>query len=225
MDCKNIVLEIISILVSAVATLAAAYFGAKFAFDFQNRKNAENADLAMVKGANLAIFELMRLHHNLTAIQKQHIEPELSNEGRHFSILPSTSQISHLNINFSDLAFLLSSSDPNFLNELALTQSEINATIDLINARSNFHFAEFQPLLQLHQAALGELTSVRKMEEIVGVRATQMLRGLTDTMIRDVPSALSILSEDVGTLHRLTKAMYPKHSVVRMEFTHVRTET
>jgi hypothetical protein len=218
MTCFEIAIELLGIAASAIVTLAAAYFGAKFAFDFQNRKNKEDADLATVKGANLAIFELMRGHHNLTALQKQFIEPELGKPDKHFRILPSTSAIPHLNLNFSDLAFLLSSSDPNFLNELALAQSEINTTIDVVNARSQFHLNEFQPLLQAHHAEIGETTTLRMLEETIGVRATQMLRGLTESMITNVAEALPILVKSVARLHALTKAIYPTRAVVRMEF-------
>ena len=223
-NCMELLVQLVIALLTAVATLAAAYFGAKFAFDFQNRKNEENEVKGTVKAANMAIFALMRSHHELTAIKKQYIEPNVNDEDRHFSIPPSSSPIPHLDLSFNDLSFLLSSKDPNLLNELALTQSEINATIDVVNARSTFHMTEFQPLLEIHHIRLSQASNVHEMEEIIGVRATHTLRSITDAMVHNVPVALEILAKDADQLYRITKSIYPSHGVVRMTFKRTETE-
>jgi len=225
MACAEFWLQVVIAALSAAATLSAAYFGAKFAFDFQNSKSAEEQDWATVKGANLAIFELMRTHHNLTAIKRQFIDPLRNDEDRHFSILPSTSHLTHLNINFADLAYLLSSTNPNLLNELALTQAEINGTVDLVNRRSDFHLTEFQPLLERHHAQLGETTSLRRMEEIIGIRSTQLLRALTDAMIINVDDGLEILTKEIAELNKVTKTMFSGHLIIRMDRPSLRPET
>lgn len=218
MTCMEIIVQIVIAGFTAVATLAAAYFGAKFAFDFQNRKNEENEVKATVKSANMAIFALMRSHHELTAVNKQYIEPNVNDEDRHFSILPSSSNIPHLDLQFNELSFLLSSSDPNLLNNLALTQSEINSTIDVVNARSTFHLTELQPLLEIHHERLSQISSLQEMESVIGVRATHTLRSVTDAMIENVPTALQILANDADQLYKITKGIYPSHGVVRMTF-------
>lgn len=214
----EIIVQISTAVVTTLATLAAAYFGAKFAFDFQNRKNSENEINATVKAANMAVFALMRSHHELTAIKKQYIDPNVDDEDRHFSILPSSSPVPHLDLSFNDLSFLLSSNNPNLLNDLALTQSEINATVDVVNARSKFHLTEFQPLLELHHQRLSQVSDLAEMEEVIGIRVTHTLRSVTDSMVHNVGAALQILSNDADELYKITKSMYPTHGVVRMTF-------
>ena len=224
MTDTEIIVQVAIAFLTTLATLAAAYFGAKFAFDFQNRKNSENELNATVKAANMAIFALMRSHHELTAIKKQYIDPNVDDEDRHFSILPSSSPVPHLDLAFNDLSFLLSSKRPNVLNELALTQSEINATIDVVNARSRFHLTEFQPLLELHHQRLRKVSDLAEMEGVLGIRATHTLRTATDSMVHNVGAALQILSNDADELYKITKNMYPTHGVVRMTFKRPVTE-
>lgn len=224
MTATEIIVQISIAVVTTLATLAAAYYGAKFAFDFQNRKSSENEVNATVKAANMAVFALMRSHHELTAVKKQYIDPSINDEDRHFSILPSSSVVPHLDIAFNELSFLLLSHNPNLLNELALTQSEINATIDVVNARSRFHITEFQPLLDLYHQRLSQVSNLAEMEEIVGVRATHTLRSATDSMINNVGAALEMLANQADQLHEITKSMYPAHGVVRMTFKRPETE-
>jgi hypothetical protein len=214
----EIIVQISIAVITTLATLAAAYFGARFAFDFQNRKNTENEVNATVKAANMAIFALMRSHHELTAIKKQFIDPNIDDEDRHFSILPSSSAVPHLDLEFNELSFLLSSNNPNHLNELALTQSEINATIDVVNARSKFHLTEFQPLLELHHQRLTQVSNLAEMEEVVGIRVTHMLKSATEAMVVNVSAALVCLGKDADLLYQITKQMYPAHGIVRMTF-------
>ena len=188
-------------IVTTLSTLAAAYFGAKFAFDFQNRKNSDNEIKEAVKAANMAVFALMRTHHELTAVFEQYIKPHIDDEYRHFSIPASSSVVPYLNLEFNELSFILSSKSPNLLNELALTQSEINATIDAVNARSKFHLAEFQPLLEKHHERLSQASDLEDFEQVVGVRATHSLRKVTESMVANVPTALEILKNEADQLY------------------------
>lgn len=214
----EIAIQIIVAILTAAATLAAAYFGAKFAFAFQNRKNEEDEVTSTVKAANMAIFSLMRSHHELTAVKLQYIDPNIEDEDRHFSILPSSSPIQHLDLEFDQLSYLLSSGDPNLLNELALAQSEINSTIDVVNARSRFHIVEFQPLLDAHPERLRRVVGLEDLEGIVGARVTHTLRSVTNSMVDSVPIALGLLASTVDKLHKTTKVMFPTHGVVHMTF-------
>jgi hypothetical protein len=218
MTCIEMAIQLIIAAFSAATTLAAAYFGAKFAFDFQNRKDEVRRVAETIKAANMAIFALMRSHHELTAVKLQYIDPNVDDEDRHFSILPSSSPVPHLNLEFNQLSYLLSSSDPNLLNELALVQSEINATIDVVNARSKFHITEFQPLLDNHIERVRQASGLEELEIIVGERVTLTLKSTTDSVIQSIPDAMMILATTVDKLHKATKAMFPDQGVVRMTF-------
>jgi len=61
--------------VPALATLLAAFYGAKFAFQFQKEKEEENGKEKKILDGNLAIFNLMRMANTLLVYRKQFIEP------------------------------------------------------------------------------------------------------------------------------------------------------
>ncbi len=59
--------------IPALATLLAAFYGAKYAFKFQIDKEAENKRKLDLVSANSAIFTLMRMANALVVYQKRHI--------------------------------------------------------------------------------------------------------------------------------------------------------
>lgn len=210
--------DLVIAVLTAVATLAAAYYGAKYAFELQNRKLREDRKNTEAEAANYALFQLALAHHEFRAIDKDFIAPHLTAADRHFSISPSVSITPKLDLNFSSLSFLLRSSDPDLLNRLALAQLHINSHADLINKRNEIHVNELQVVLHDKEAEFQSVTSLAEYERIFGTRLTHIMRDLTDEMITGNPVTLKLIKDTMAELGKVAKTMFTTHDFIAMKW-------
>jgi len=129
----------LSAILSALATLAAAFFGAKYAFDLQERRQARDTVLQQVTAANRLISALSRTRNKFVAFRAQFIEPHRGDSIRHFRIQP-VSGVSGLGlrVDYDALDFFFASEDPDFLGRLSMVEQEVISTVELIEQRSHF---------------------------------------------------------------------------------------
>jgi len=86
--------------VPALATLLAAFFGAKYAFQFQNEKEErQNIEKNLLNG-NLAIFDLMRMANTLLVYRKQFVDPFRDKPSAFLEMPPSLDLLEN-DINFN----------------------------------------------------------------------------------------------------------------------------
>jgi hypothetical protein len=96
----------IDAILTSITTLAAAFFGAKYAFKLQLINHDQKVTKEQVEAGNKAIFELIRTFNQFYAIRNQLIEEHRNNSGRHLLILPMIGNIHIIQLNFDDLAFI-----------------------------------------------------------------------------------------------------------------------
>ena len=152
MTCIEMLTKTIEILAASIATLAAAYFGAKYAFSLQNEKEKRASDATDVKAANSAIFELARTYNKFLAIKKQFIDEHRGKAERHLMIMPVAGMSwEPPKFNYDTISFLFRSSDPNLLGTLSLVEQEIASTL-LISPDPQPRVAGFAPPAAQHGA-------------------------------------------------------------------------
>lgn len=134
--------------IPALATLVAAYYGAKFAFQFQNDKELIAEKKHNIISANTAIFTLSRMANKLFIYQRDIIEPFL-NKATAFIEMPPTLDIDkeHIKLNIETLYFLLQTNDRNILGEVLIEEERYRSAIDAINKRSQLHLEEVHQFL------------------------------------------------------------------------------
>jgi len=95
--------------VPALATLLAAFFGAKYAFQFQkDKEEVKNREKNILNG-NLAIFNLVRMANTLFVYRKQFIEPFRSKPTAFLEMPPSLDLLEDdIKFNTDDLFFYYS---------------------------------------------------------------------------------------------------------------------
>lgn len=217
MNCIEILTKTVEILAASVATLAAAYFGAKYAFSLQNEKEKRASDAADVKSANSAIFELARTYNKFLAIKKQFIDEHRGRAERHLMIMPVAGMSwDPPKFNYDTISFLFRSSDPNLLGTLSLVEQEIASTLDLIKQRSAMHVDVLQPTVERLSQRIGDQVTLRQIEDELGQRLAATLKMSTDFMIQGVDNVLAGCIEHMAKIKSETDKIYPGHVVIRM---------
>lgn len=212
----DMIVDALLAIASAAATLVAAYYGAKFAFDFQNSQQEKKIAKGDVSNVNIAILNLLATHHHLTQYKKHFVELNLSQPDRHFSILPISVTLPRLTADLDKIAFLINTSDPRIIHGFSLAVIDINLTVDLIAARSDFHANELQPRLEALEPQIRIAASLQEMEAMLGPRVTQTLKHLTEMMIEYLNHSLPLIETTICKLHSATKEVYPDHLVAKM---------
>ncbi|MCJ0826550.1 hypothetical protein MQC88_11410 [Luteimonas sp. 50] len=207
---------LINLVVTPVATLAAAYAGARIAFGFQSKKDHENEISQNVRAANTTIFQLVRFAYLFHVIEKQYIAEHRNNQARHFQIDAGMEYgIEELHINFDSLAFLFNSPKPDLLRTLAAVQLEINATVGVIRQRQHWHVEKFQ--VAMDSVPVGVALTSNEVEALVGERIAITLKKQTDDIIEGVDASIAGLRSHIDNLRDVVKAMYPAHGVVFLQ--------
>lgn len=217
MTCIEIISKSAEILFSSLATLAAAYFGAKYAFKLQSDKDKRASDATDVKSANSVIFELARTFNKFIAIKKQFIDEHREKEERHLIIMPVAGMSwEPPRFNYDSISFLFKSSDPNLLGTLSLVEQEIASTLDVIKQRSTMHVEVLQPTIERLSQEVGEQVSLRQVEDALGQRLATTLRMSTTFMVDGVDNVLVGCKEHIEKIKAETQRLYPGHTVIGM---------
>lgn len=135
--------------IPSLATLVAAFYGAKFAFQFQNDKERKESKSRNVVNGNSSIFALMRMANKLASFQRQVINPFRTSPAGLLAI-PATNQLEKddIKLNIEKLYFLLDTADKNLLGEVMIEEERYRSAIEAINMRSRLHMSEVQPKLE-----------------------------------------------------------------------------
>lgn len=217
MTCIEIITKAAEIFFTSLATLAAAYFGAKYAFKLQSDKDKRASDAADVKSANSVIFELARTFNKFIAIKKQFIDEHRGKAERHLMIMPAAGMSwEPPRFNYDSISFLFKSSDPNLLGTLSLVEQEIASTLDVIKQRSTMHVEVLQPTIERLSQQVGEQVSLRQIEDALGQRLATTLRMSTTFMVDGVDNVLAGCKEHIEKIKAETQHLYPGHTVIGM---------
>ncbi|WP_154650032.1 hypothetical protein [Methylophilus methylotrophus] len=203
--------------IPALATLVAAYYGAKFAFEFQNQKELEIEKKNNLIAINKAIFTLSRMANDLFVYQRDYINL-VRDEKEAFLKLRPTSQYDKelFKLDIESLSFLLNTDFRNLLSEIAIEGERYIAAIEAINLRSNIHLNEIQPKLENagFKNGLSITISDADLELILGNRLLSMLKETTEQVITHVDSTIESLKLVADRLKDSMKTIYPDQKII-----------
>ncbi len=198
----------------AMATLMAAYFGAKYAFDLQAEKEKEIIKQRNVVNANLTIFNILRMINNLLNYQQQIINPVRDKPTSFLEMSPTLpSEKDKISLNIEMLSFLLSTNNPNILGELSIEDSRYQRAVDAIKERSRIHFSEAQPLLEKAGIIQGGDYLFKDIEKASGNRLYTTLQQSTKQIIEHVDGAIDSLRKVGNELRKAIEDLYPEEKI------------
>lgn len=212
---ESIITATVTVLVTGIATIFAAKYGATLAFELSAKKERDEIKNINRADGNIAVFILGRMITELDAYRKDCIEPNRAYEFAFLAIRP-TLTIEKLKLNIEGLYFLLETDEANLLGELALTEQWYRITIDAINERSRIHREEAQPRLEKGGFIQGQTPTI-KAPPLLGERLCFILKDATDTMIKGVDDTIDRLKLYAEQLAKCLKKNFPEGKTIRIE--------
>ena len=205
--------------VPSLATLLAAFYGAKFAFQFQSEKEENKNKEKHILDGNMAIFNLMRMANTLFVYRNQFIEPFRGRPTAFLEMPPSLDLLEdNINFNAENLFFLLNSDEINFIGELAVEKSRFQSALDAINYRSRVHIIEVQPTLEKAGIVQGGDYTFQQIEEILGERLHHTIKQATDQVITHVDETISSLKSAGDKLSNILRITFPGERIISFKF-------
>ncbi len=200
---------------AALATILAAYFGAKYAFDCQNNKETENTKRKNILNGNVVIFNISRMINYLLGFQKQVIDT-VRTKPNAFLIMPPTILISKedISVDLSSIYYILDTEDINLLGELSTELSKYIKTLDVINERSRIHIREVQPILKKAGIVHDGDYSLEQIKAVLGDRLYVTMQGGTKQVIEYVDNTLLSLQEVGSKLTQSLKKQFPDEAII-----------
>lgn len=204
--------------VPALATLVAAFYGAKYAFQFQRAKEKDDEKKRNVINSNAAIFTLIRMICTLRDIQKQVIEPARNVPFRFIQMRPALRFIKdEIELNIESMYFLLETEDKTLLSELVMESDRYHSAIGTYNERSRIHREDVQPLLERAGFVQGGIYSSETIKTMLGDRLYITIQQATDATIEQVDETLISLNIFADKLRTCLKKQYPDETIIRFE--------
>lgn len=198
----------------AIATLLAAFFGAKFAFEFQRDKEREDSKKRNIVNGNIAIFNIVCMANTLMNFQKQFIEPIRNSSTAFLDMCPALHiQRDDMKLSIETLYFLLETNDRNLLGELRFEELRYQKAVDAINERSQMYI-EVQLLLEKSGIAKGVNYSFEQIEKMLGSRLYTIMQQKTDQIINHVDQTIPSLKQIADKLKTSLKKQYPNETII-----------
>lgn len=202
-------------IVDPLITLAAAFFGAWYAFKLHDERDKRARSERNVMAANRAVFEILRHCNRLVTFRKQFLNEHQGDPNREYLIRPVAGlSWNPPSIDYDSLAFLFDSEQPNLLTEISLVEQAITSALDIIRQRSEFHVEKFQPVAEELERAHGPSFPLGLLRSTLGPRNTQVLKMLTDYTYECVDTAISEIEKVTKKLVEEARALYPGHVVI-----------
>ena len=206
-------------ILNPLATLIASFGGAWAAFRLQAIEKSRDADRSNIAALNRALMVMMQQVNELKIYQKDHIDPQRNNPGRHLAILPTLPlDLESLRFDFKSLDFLSSAAEQQLLFELSIEERRYVESLKSINARSEVILSEVQPVLM----AAGFEDSVAYTDAqfiaALGQPVYKKLQRLTDDVIRHVDLASESICLMRDRFRAVALKRYPKAKLVNFEF-------
>jgi len=201
--------EFLSSYIPSLATLVAAFYGAKYAFQFQKDKEIEDIKNRNVVNGNNSIFALSRMAGKLAGFQKQIINPIRNSPAKSLEMRATNHlEKDDIKLKMEGLYFLLGTDDRNLLAEVMVEEERYRSAIDAINLRSQLHLHEVQPLLERAGFVQGGQYPFEQIEGMLGPRLYATIFQATDDVIHHVDATVESIKSVSNKLTASLKKQY-----------------
>lgn len=196
----------------ALATLVAAFIGAKYAFDLQHQKEEkETIRKNLIKG-NLTIFNISRMIDNLRNYDDQVIKPVKNDKHRSLNMRPTLPIKDGISINAEDISFLFEH-EIDIVSDVSLGKAKYNTIFEAIQMRSKIHLEELQPKLEINGYSTEKYYTIDQLKGFIGERLFATLDESTTEIIELVDDGLKHLLLVASKLSQALMKTYPQEKI------------
>jgi hypothetical protein len=204
-------------IVPGVVTLAAAFFGAKYAFDLETAKTQREVESAQIAAGNRVIFALIRKYNKLLNFESQFLSAFRSDSSAFLQMPPLLELMKdEIAIDIESISFLLETEHRNLLGELSVGVAKYQSAIDAINARSRLHLAEAQPAIEKAKLIEGGDYTFKEIEDALGPRLYATLNQATTQVFEHTKETMNFLVDVTGKLTAALMEEFPGRSIISL---------
>lgn len=201
--------------IPALATLVAAFYGAKYAFQFQKDKELEEVKRRNIVNVNATIFTLSRMANELFLYQRDVIEPVRNSPACFIELRPTLElEKEIIQVDLEALYFLLETNHRNLVGEIVSLLTGYRTVIEAINKRSAIHLDSIQPTLEKAGLQSNGNYTIEEIKEFLGDRLYGTLVDSTDQVIEIVDEVLVSIKDSAKKLRVAALDLYPGENVI-----------
>jgi hypothetical protein len=202
--------------VSVAATLAAAFFGAYFAFSLTEKKESKLLRLQEGNALRHAQFILARQHNAVLVIK--HLMSQYENELDMAFRMPGylNPEYDDLKQRFEDLTFMLNAKEPNLLMELSIIQERFEQSMRALRIRSEFYVNKLQPAINKNNLH-GKYLNREEMESTLGKEVYHGIMQGADELVKLNLDCLKTIPPVFERLQKFSKGYLPEQSFLKWD--------
>ena len=202
-------------LLMAIATIAAAFGGARAAYEFQWKRLDSDRSEERLRALNSVQLSISRASHILEQIATDILEPHRNNQHRFISMPNSLEHnVDMMRLNPKKIAFVLDKHHANFLLRLSIVELNIVAAITTINERSKIHRKKVLPVLEQNKDFDFENLQEDEIVKLLGVRTFGSIWSITDCCYETIEKAIAELKDSPKELAAVSKGLYPNAAII-----------
>ena len=215
---SGVVVGISEVVLPAVSTLVAAFWGARYAFEPQVQKGDRETEDRKVGAINAANFALARKRSKLENIRLQSMEPWKADPAAFLNMPPLLDlEKDDIKVDVDALGFLFETEYVNLVGEITIAVAKYRSLIDSINQRSILHREQVQPALERAGIMARTHYTFEDIESALGQRLYVTLRQATDQSLEGLPAALAYLEAVSAALTAAGKKLYPHRRIMKVD--------
>jgi hypothetical protein len=201
-----------------IATLAAAFFGAFFAYKFNSDREEKKKNEVNLASANKAIFTVIRIFNYVHSYNNQFIRNGKSNPGFYITIRPSLSGFNKdWKIDYDSISFLIAKSKPEILIDLVELEELFDNFKEILATRNRMHVEEVHPLMESAGITDGAEVTMLDIDKVLGDRLSTMMKRITVSLIEETELLESKSEEVVHKLYDVMKDIFKVGNLIKME--------
>jgi hypothetical protein len=202
--------QLLPAFITAIATLLAAYFGAKFAFQNQATAQKKIENQRNKANASKTVIKLVEMVNHLASLEQQLILQKLgAGEFKFMAIISTDTTHMKVSIDEYEIFFLFDDDNINTLAEFSMVKARYYSLIEAINERSLLH-KEAQEIFTTRDIPDYSLLTLADIKSIIGDRHFYTLCSLTDDIIKLVPENVQKINDLIENINVLIKQHFPE---------------
>jgi len=212
-------MSILNLIITATATLLAAFLGALSAYKLQDNKEQRKEENNRKSSLNQTLFIILRQYNALLGIERE-IKKYKNDPGRAINMPAlAINDYADLSYDLESLYFIfdLEGVDINLLLELSVEQERFEQAINCLKLREEFHIQTLQPALSRIGIQRGKRYHKDELKEKLSERIFMSAIQATDQVYESVESTIISLKKMFKKLRNLARNLYPSDKFIKMD--------
>lgn len=204
---------------SISGTLAAAFFGAWFAFLLNARTKRKSIEDDHVRNGNLALYNLSDYWNSSHQYYKEVIEAYRDKEDAWLNMPPIGNRYSRTpSLRDLDLSFILETPQTDVYAQVYLEEHRFHSIRDMIKDRDDLILSKARPAMNKAGIMEGDNIDLNIAEAAIGEHVAILLKHMTDGIISNVQKNLDSLQDAYLLLRGVLTDLYPKRTIISIQF-------